>query len=173
LPNPGVLDVVVDGADHLETQIGPGESGDRHVRVDHAQLPDDVLLHVRGGGCGESENGGTSEAFGDTAEGQVVGPEIVSPLTDAVGLVDDEHADGPRQQPLEEIAVLEALGGEIQDLTLATFHLLVQLARFRRRQVRVHRQRVDANGVHLVQLVLHQGDEGTDDDRQAREQNGW
>jgi hypothetical protein len=86
-----------------------------------------------------------------------------------VRLVDHEQRDLAGQQVLEEFAVLEALGREVEDLALAALDFLDDLARLRVGQVRVHGQRVDAVGGKLVLLVLHQCDQGTDDDRQSLE----
>ena len=113
--------------------------------------------------------GGRPSRFDDRAEREVVGTEVVAPLADAVRFVDDEQAHRAREQALEEVAVLEALGREVEDLALAVLDLPARLARLARRQMRVHRERVDAVRGELVLLVLHQRDERTDDDREARE----
>jgi hypothetical protein len=39
---------------------------------------------------------GTREALGEVAEREVVGTEVVTPLADAVRLVDRDHAERPR-----------------------------------------------------------------------------
>ena len=126
-----VLELVVDGANHLEAKIRARESGDRDVRIVHAELADDVGLNVRRRGRGEREHRRTAESLGDSAEREIVGPEIVPPLADAMRFVYDEEADRAREQVLEERAILEALGGEIENLSFAIGDLPVRLAGFR------------------------------------------
>jgi hypothetical protein len=93
----------------------------------------------------------------------------VPPLAHAVRLVDDEQADLPREQRLEEVAVLEALGRDVQDVAPAAGERGLRVARLPRREVRVHGEHVDALRDELVLLVLHQRDERADDDRESGE----
>ena len=161
-----VLHLLVHRAANLEAQIRTREAGDRDVRIAHAELARDVLANdVRGRG-GERENRRPAEPLGDRAEHEIVGTEVVSPLAHAVRLVDDEEADLAREQPLEEVAILEALRREIEDLALAIFHALLRVARLGGGEMRVHRERIDAVRGELVLLVLHERDERADDDRQ-------
>lgn len=60
-----ILDAVVDGSSHLEPQIGAGKSSDRDVRILHAELVHDVVLHLLRRGGGECENRRSTEALGD------------------------------------------------------------------------------------------------------------
>ncbi len=113
--------------------------------------------------------GGRPSALHHRAERQVVGAKIVSPLAHAVRFVDDEQADLAREQPVEEVAVLEALGREVEDLALAVQDLPRGFTRLRRVEMRVHGERVDAVRGELVLLVLHERDERAHDDRQARQ----
>ena len=68
VPQGGILDLVVDGADHFEAKIRARETGDRDVGIGHSQLADDVRLDVRGSSGGEGEDWRSSESFGDGAE---------------------------------------------------------------------------------------------------------
>ena len=94
----------------------------------------------------------------------------MTPLTHTVRFVHDEQAHGAREQPVEELAVLEAFRSEIENLPFAVEHLSRRLARFTRREMRVHRERRHAMRLELVLLVLHQRDERTHDDREAGQQ---
>ena len=58
----------------------------------HAEALDDLAADRRRGGRGQGEDGGAAEPLGEGAQLQVVGAEVVAPLADAVGLVDDEAA---------------------------------------------------------------------------------
>ena len=87
-------------------------------------------------------------------------------------LVNDKEGDLAREQLLEEVAILEALGGEIENLAREVFHSLLRVARLGRGEMRVHGQRVDAVRGQLVLLVLHEGDQRAHDDSEPREHQG-
>ncbi len=54
-----------------------------------ADVGDDAV--VGGGGAAEHRHGGGVEAVDDLADPAVVGPEVVTPVGDAVDLVDDDQ----------------------------------------------------------------------------------
>jgi hypothetical protein len=152
--------LLVDGTTNLESQIRPRKPGDRDVRVAHAELANDVLPYFvrrRGRQC---ENRRTSKSRHDRAQRQIIRTEIVSPLTDAVRFIHDEERHAPREQALEEIAVLEPFRREVENLAFTVLDLARRLARFGGVEMRVHGERVDPRGGQLVLLVLHQCDEG-------------
>ncbi len=159
-----ILHRLVHRAHDLEAQVRAREAGDRDVGIAHPELAHDVLPHLGGRRRREREHGWTPESLRDRAEHEVVGTEVVSPVAHAVGLVHDEQAHPAREQPLEELAILEALGREIEDLALSRSHEPVRLARLGGREVRVHGERVDPGGGQLVLLVLHERDEWAHDD---------
>ena len=76
-----------------------------------------------------ARTGGRPEPRDDRAEREIVGPEVVAPLAHAVRFVDHEQADGSREQSLEEIAILEPLGREVEDLAAAVGHALAPTSR--------------------------------------------
>ena len=131
----------------------------------------DILTHLFSCRRRQGEDWRPTEALYDRAKTQVVRAEVVTPLADAVRLVHNEQADRARQETVEEVAVLEALRGEIQNLTFAPLNLLMELARLAGRQVGVHCQRIHADGIQLVELVLHESDERADDERQPGHQD--
>src|SRR5258705_12172963 len=90
----GVFDLIVDGANHLEPEIRSRKPGNGDVGIHHPQLADDVRLDVLGCGSGECEDRRAAQSLGDCAEGEIVRPEVVAPLTDAVRFVDDEKTYG-------------------------------------------------------------------------------
>src|ERR1700686_2109646 len=94
----------------------------------------------------------------------------MSPLTHAVRLIDDEETDRAREKVLEKSAVLETLGSEVKHFSLALGNLAVHLARLGGGEVRMHRDGAHALRGELVVLVLHEGDERTDDDRETGQQ---
>src|SRR5215210_9088817 len=108
-------------------EVRPVEARDALLRVLHSQQGNYVLPYPRFGRGGEGEYrdsrgcvggpyGPPGGKVGDNrAEEEVLGPEGVAPLRDAVGLVHDEERDAPPpRRPLEEDAELkraEPFGG--------------------------------------------------------------
>ena len=130
---------------HLEAEVGAREAGDVH-RAGRV-MPSWRAMSSRTSAVAvavSASTGGRAEPLDDGAQREVVGPEVVPPLAHAVRLVHDEQAHRAREQVLEEVAVLEALGREVEDLALALRHLPRRLARLGRGEVRVHGQRVHA-----------------------------
>jgi len=85
-----ILDPIVHCAPNFESKIRPGESGDRHVRVVHPELANDVVLDFLRSSSGECQYRWPSQTFRDRSERQIVRPEVVTPLAYAVCLVDYE-----------------------------------------------------------------------------------
>ena len=102
-------------------------------------------------------------------EAEVVGPEVVPPLRDAVRLVDDEQPDPRLPDPLEEPGRGEALGRDVEQPQLAPTPRASSAARFARRVLLGvdERDRPGARALERLDLVLHQRDERRDDERQV------
>src|SRR5439155_27244095 len=85
-----------------------------------AQLGDDVLDHAVVGGRGGAEDRyAARQPLEDAHDPPVVGPEVVPPVADAVGLVDHQQPDpgGEGGQDLvAEAVVVEAFGRDEQDV---------------------------------------------------------
>ena len=92
----------------------------------------------------------------------------MSPLTHAVRFIDDEETDLARDQSLEEVAILESLGSEIEELAFTFFNLSMRLACLTAREMRMHCNGIDALRGKLVFLVLHQRNERAYNYRKAR-----
>jgi hypothetical protein len=151
-----VLLGLIHRASHLEAQIGPRESCDDDARVAHSELSDDVVANFSRGRRGKRENRRSAQPLHDGSKRQIVGAEIVTPLADAVRLIDHEQAHGSREQAVEKVAVLEALWSEIENLAATVGHPLGKIARLGIGEVRVHGKRIYAVGSELVLLILHQ-----------------
>jgi len=92
-------------------------------------------------------------------QGQVVGPEVVAPLRDAVRLVDREQRDGaPVQQPRRGLHA-QPFRRQVEQVQLAgqegRLHLTALLAVLRG----VQEAGAHAQGGERIHLVLHQGDQ--------------
>ncbi|MCY1544099.1 hypothetical protein D9M68_799560 [compost metagenome] len=113
--------------------------------------------HVRGGGQGHARHIG--EEFGQLAELQVFGTEIVAPLGYAVGFVDGEEADRQALQEGQHARLHQALGGEVEQLDLAAAQALGDIPLGLGRQGGIQRHRRYAELVQGGDLVVHQRDQ--------------
>ncbi len=133
-----------------------------------AELLGDVGDHAVVGRRGRAEDGGgLGQALDEAGDPPVVGAEVVAPVGDAVGLVDDEQAGGPdqlREDVAAEVGIGEALGAEQQQVDLAVIDLLERLLPVLA-VGGVDRGGVDAERLGRLELVAHQGDQRRDEDR--------
>ena len=87
------------------------------------ELLGDVVGDPRvGGGGGREHRDAVGQVGEQRADPAVVGPEVVAPVGDAVGLVDDEQAAGrgqPGQHLVAEAGVVEPLGADQEHVDLA------------------------------------------------------
>src|SRR3954467_5753709 len=74
---------------------------------------------------------------------------------------------------LEEIAILESFGCQIEHLTFAVADAPSHFAGLGPGEMRVHGKGIDTDGCQLILLVLHQRDERADDDGESGEQQRW
>ena len=138
----------------------------RAVRAD-AQLLGDVGDDPRVRGGGGREHGRRRRQLSEKVlDTPVVGPEVVAPVADAVGLVDDEQtaALGQRRQlVLAEARVVEALGTHQQQVDRVDAQRLpyvLPLGRVRG----VHGHGADPGPLGGADLVAHQGQQRRDDE---------
>ena len=101
-----------------------------------AELVDDVVddAVVRGRGGAQHGHAGGQE-IEDAGDAAVVGAEVVTPVADAVRLVDHEQPDARRDQRehvVAEAAVREPFGRDEQEIDLVAFDRLDDLAPTRR-----------------------------------------
>ena len=77
------------------------EARDQELGVVHPEAFRDVGADARGGGGGQRHEGDLGQVLAERPEGQVVGPELVPPLRDAVRLVhgDEANAETARGSP--------------------------------------------------------------------------
>ncbi len=143
----------------------------RSTRTSTTELLGDVLGHP---GVGRGGRGQHRDAVGKVgqqgADAAVVGPEVVTPVGDAVRLVDHEQP-GRRRQPgqhlVAEARVVEPLGAHQQHVDLAGIDGVVD--RLPLLDVGgVDRDRPDAGPLGRRDLVAHQGQQRRHDDRRPR-----
>src|SRR4029078_678690 len=101
---------------------------------------------------------------------QIVGPEVVAPLRDAVRLVDREQRDLRRTELRQEALVVEVLGRDVQQLEGPVAQAARDGPHLVRGEARVEPRRVDALGSETNDLILPPRDQRRNDDRDAFEQ---
>nr|AHG52956.1 hypothetical protein META_00031 [uncultured organism] len=143
---------------HLETEIRPGEAGDAGQRLAEPQLLGDVGLHIGRGGSREGDRLRIAQLLAKSAEPCIIGPKIVTPLADAMGLIDGQELYLRLPELFEEQRAAEPLGGDIDQVVLAGRHLVHPLKGFSGRERAVDAGRGDAPLRKTIDLVLHQGD---------------
>ena len=136
-------------------------------RLLHAQQRDDVVADAGGRGGGQGDERHVREPPAQDGELAILGPEIVAPFRDAVGLVDGDEADVPRLQRPEHVLGHEAFRRQVEDLVLAAGQVPPAPPVLVRGQRRIEERRRHAELLQAVDLVLHQGDQRRDDDREA------
>src|SRR5512135_114790 len=81
-------------------------------------LVNDVLLDLPGRGGGEGGDGDVGKEFWNRRQGEVVGPEIVTPLGDAVCLVDGKERERYAFELLDELRHGKAFRSDVEELDL-------------------------------------------------------
>ena len=148
-------------------QVGAVETGDEYLRLSETELIDDVFPDRLGGGGCQGDDRHAGEVFPKPFQIAVVGPKVVTPLGDAVGLVDGDQADVQRlQEPLES-GEGQSLRGHIENLDLVLPGLVLDQGRFFLSQCAVQQPGGDSVGPETIHLVFHQGDKRRDHQREA------
>ena len=131
------------------------------------ELRDDVVLH-RGRRRGrERDDRCRTQERQALAQHAVLRTEVVPPLRDAVGFVDRDEGREPAGQQLGEARHLEPLGGDEEEVEPPLEVRATRGARRLASPARVDSLRGQALRAELGDLVLHQGDEGADDQRRS------
>ncbi len=142
--------------------IGPVEAGGMDEGIIELQPVQHVAAGSLVGGGGERHHGHLGEPLLEPAERRVFRPKIVAPLGDAVGLVDGEQAEWQLRQPIHELVLQQALGGDVEQLDLAATHGGKVLDHLLPAQGRVDVDGRHTVGAQAVDLILHQRDKRGD-----------
>ena len=153
------------GGDHHEIQVGaPGAAvEDLHVNAQLVmEVLDDLVLHVGLGGGGEAQDGRRRLIPGllpdEASYVAVVGPEVVSPPGEAVGLVQHPGADLPLVQCPPQGDAAQLFRRDQQDAGVAQPHPLQGVGPFRHGQQAVDGDAgTDPPGFQSDHLVGHEG----------------
>ncbi len=152
--------------DHAVGEVLAIEAADDDGRVGKVEMLDDVLAHPLGGRGGEGHDRDAREALAQSAKLPVLGPEIVAPLGDAMRLVNDDAADIPGAGAIEEAREQEPLWGGVEKLGLAGVEGAEARFGLGGAEGRIEKSGRNARHLERIHLVLHEGDQGGDDDGQ-------
>ena len=135
------------------------------------ELIDDVVDDAVVGGRGGAQHGHAArQQIEDARDPAVVGAEVVTPVADAMRLVDHEQPDAlgeVGEHGVAELRVGEAFGGDEQEIDaigIERRHDLVPLGGVVARDAR----RLHATALARLDLVAHQAEQGRDEQGRAR-----
>ena len=161
-------------APHLVRKVGPVEAGYMNVRLPQPELLQDVDAHTLGRGGGQRQHWRLRVALAQGAKLAVLGPEVVAPLADAVGLVNGQQREADMLRHLiekgEKVAAQQTLGGDVEQSDPPREHSLFALGTLVGAECAIEKGGGDAVGAQPIDLVLHQRDQRRDHHREARQQ---
>ena len=100
-------------------EVGAVEGGADEQRVAQAEALQDVPLHLGRGRGGEGRHRAAGEPLHKPGQGEVVGPEVVPPLRNAMGLVYREEGEGQGGQRVPEAGDVQAFRRNIEEIERA------------------------------------------------------
>lgn len=155
-----------------EVEVGAVEGELVVVLFSDFKVAANIFRNLRGGGGGEAEDARDFEFFGEAGELEIIGSEVVAPFGDAMGFVDGEEGEFHLFEAGPEFLVGEAFGGDVEEFEVVVFEALVEVDDFVFGEGGVESRGGDLFADQGVNLVLHQGDEGGDDEGEAIEKEG-
>ena len=143
--------------------------------IGHTEVLLDIHLHL--GRCGgrQGDERSVTDFVDDGANTAILGAEIVAPLRDTVCLIDGVERYFDFAQEGDIILLRERLGGEVEQFGLSIQHILTHLLHGRlveRRIQKVGDARILGEGTHRIDLILHQGNQGRDNDSHTLHDEG-
>ena len=148
-----------------QTGAGEGTAQDQQVVAELAgDVGDDAV--VRGGGARQDRHAGRQQ-LEHAGDAPVVGSEVVAPVADAVGLVDDEQTAAgtdDREHLGAEAAVGEPLGRDQQEVDLVAIDRVLHVGPLGLVR-RVEGDGTDAHAGRGLDLVAHEREQRRDEDR--------
>lgn len=147
-------------------EVGSVERPDDLERVAKAEVGGDVVSHGRRGAGGERQRRAV-ESSRDGGDAPVGWPEVVAPLADAMRLVDGDetHANSGKEVPKR--VQLEPLGRDEEESDAACADPIHDAALRRHGLGPGEGLGLETDPARPLDLVLHEGDEWRDDQRQA------
>ena len=157
------LRLLVHGAAHDIRKVRACKTHLIYVGRAKLELALDVLHHGGSGRGGQCEDGNLGQQLPYLRYLQVGRAEVVAPLADAVGLVHSDEAHPHVAQFGQEEFGAESFGRDVEQLHAPEDGVLQRLDDVGPLHSRVDSCRPDASPAQMVHLVLHQRDQGRDD----------
>ena len=158
------------GASGLKIEVGPVKAGGHLVGLVQGQLFPDVVPHMGGGrGCERAHHRTAGQAVHKGFDAQVAGPEVLSPLADAVGLVHRHHTDSPFLRKPLEAGHFQPLRCHIDDLVPALPSAVQHQGLLVVGEAVVEESRRHTGLHQCPHLILHQADQRRHHDGDARQ----
>ena len=169
----GLIQPALPHPQRRQVEVGAGEAMHVGDRLTHAQARHHVLPDLWGGGGRAGDQLHRFQGRRDLADAKVVAAEVVSPLRDAVGLVDHQPRRSRFCQHRLKVGAHQTFGGDIEQAQAALAVGELGATLLATVEVGVEGGGGDAAGAQRLDLVLHQGDQRRDHHRGAgREQRG-
>ena len=148
-----------------QREVGPREAAEDLGSVAAEAEADEYLVaHDRRRRGGAREDARRPQLLEQSADLQVLRPEVVPPLADAVGLVDRDERGREARGERSESRVREALGSDVRELEDTGAEPREPLAHLLRGQRCREEGRPDPALLERAHLVVHERDEGRDDE---------
>ena len=145
--------------------VRPVEAADEDPRVPEPETFGDLAPRrgVRGGGERDARHAGV--ALVQHRELEVLGPEIVAPLRDAVCFVDGEEGDSEPVEQREGALAHQSFRRDVEQVERSCAGVVLDLPYFIEGERRVQIPGAYPHLQQRIDLILHQCDERRDDDR--------
>src|SRR3954453_19495981 len=117
---------------------------------------------------GERNARQVGEDVREAVEGAIFGPEIMTPLRNAVCLVDGYKRELRRLQPAEILGLQKRFRGDVKEVQLAPLDIAPEEILLRAPEPGIERRRLHAGLPERRYLIFHQRDQGRDDEADAR-----
>ena len=114
--------------------VGAVEAGDKGLGILQRQPVDDLAAGEIVGGGGERNARHRRELIGQPAQTDVLGPKVVSPLRDAVRLVNGDQGQRAAMQQRQTSLGQQTLRGHVQQLQFTLAQLTLNIGCLGRRQ---------------------------------------
>ena len=158
---------------HFVKEIRAVEGRLEDLGVGHSEVFLDVLLDFGRSGGREGNHRHRGDLVQDGADVAVLGTEVVSPLGDAMRLVDGAEGNGYRAQEVGVFVFGERFGGYVEQFGDSGADVGLDLFDFAFGERGIQHMgygRLGGNAPHGIHLVFHQGDQRGDDDGRAGHQ---
>ena len=152
---------------HPIEQVGTVVAGGEQACLAEVQPVGDVAPGRLVGGRGQRHQRRVGKALLEDAERLIVAAKIMTPLRDAMRLVDREQRDPAAPQQVEAMRHHQPLGRHVEQVELPVAGGALDRPGFARRQSGIERRGADPGLAQRVDLVLHQCDQRRDDDAES------